>query len=109
MARHEFALLDHIPLPGVRYDAYEGDHLICISVHDDFIERRLWDFMILPCYAHTVDIPIAGLCYCGITLIPPQAAREMAWMVRFDPALSALAQLCDRAAAENKYIIHFGL
>ncbi len=109
MAKHEFALMDHIPQPGVRYDAYEADHLACVSVHDDFIEGWLWDFCILPCYAHTVDIPTDGLCYCGITLIPPHAAREMRWMVSTAAAFADLTAMLDTADRENKWIIHFGL
>ena len=56
MAKHEFALMDHVPQAGVRYDQYEGDHLICAVVDDDAIEQHLPEFEILPCYAHTVDI-----------------------------------------------------
>ena len=109
MAKHEFALMDHVPQAGVRYDAYEADHMCCVSVDDDAIEPRLRDFLILPCYAHTVDIPTGGLCYCGITLIPPHAAREMRWMVCTDRALDALTALLDTAEKEHKWIIHFGL
>ena len=109
MAKHEFALMDHIPQPGVRYDTYEADRMSCVSVDDAFIEGRLRDFEILPCYAHTVDRPMHGLCYCGITLIPPHAAREMRWMVCTDPAFARLAAMLDEADRENKWIIHFGL
>ena len=109
MAKHEFALMDHVPMPGVRYDAYEAEHLHCVCVHDDFIEGRLQDFEILPCYAHTVDIPIHGLCYCGITLIPPHAAREMRWMVFCEPAFADLVTMLDEAERENKWIIHYGI
>ena len=44
MAKHEFALMDHAPMPGVRYDTYEGDCLNCAVVDDDAIEGRLRDF-----------------------------------------------------------------
>lgn len=109
MAKHEFALMDQMPQPGVRYDTYETAHLRCVSVEDDLIGERLWEFRILPCFAHTVDLPWEGLCCCGITLIPPHTAREMRWMVCTDAAFSALTELLDISDRENKWIIHFGL
>ncbi|MBQ7298980.1 MAG: hypothetical protein IJW77_03975 [Clostridia bacterium] len=109
MAKHEFALMDHVPRQGVRYDQYEGEHLVCAAVDDDAIECRLRDFEILPTYAHTVDHPWGGLCYCGITLIPPHAAREMYWMVCTDPAFDELTAMLKDADREHKWIIHFGI
>ena len=109
MAKHEFGLMETAPVRGVRYDSYEPDQYHCIAAEDEALERYQWDFRDLDCFAHTLDCPAEGLAWCGITLIPPHTAREMAWMIRFDPSLAALISLCDRAAAENKYIIHFGL
>ena len=109
MAKHEFALMDHIPRSGVRYDAYEAEHMYCAAVDDALIDERLRDFEILPCYAHTVDCPIQGLCNCGITLIPPHAAREMRWMVCTDPAFTDLVTMLDEADRENIWMIHFGI
>ena len=109
MAVHEFGIMPEAPVHGRRFDEYEPGGYRCMSVDDAFIEHRLWDFLILPCYAHSVDIPCAGLCDCGVTLIPPHAAREMFWMVHTDRHLAALAELLARAGRENKWIIHFGL
>ena len=109
MAKHEFALMDHVPRHGVRYDEYEGNHLVCAVVDDDAIEGRLRDFAVLPCYAHTVDHPWGGLCYCGITLIPPHIAGQMHRMVCSDPAFDALSAMLIKAVCENKWIIHFGI
>ncbi len=109
MAVHEFGLMDKAPMRGERYDTYEPRRYHCISVDDSYIEGRLWDFQILPTYAHTVDFPWGGLCYCGVTLIPPHAAREMRWMVCTDAALASLTALLDTADRENKWVIHYGL
>lgn len=109
MAKHEFALMDHIPQSGARYDTYEPMQYHCISVDDRHIEGRLWDFLILPTYAHTVDVPWEGLCYCGITLIPPHTAREMRWMICTEPAFADLVTMLDEADRRGKWIIHFGL
>ena len=109
MAKHEFALMDHVPQSGVRYDQYEGDHLVCAVVDDDAIEQHLPEFEILPCYAHTVDIPWEGLCYCGITLIPPHTAGEMYRMVSHDSAFGELIPMLLEAEQEHKWIIHFGI
>ena len=108
-AVHEFALLEHAPLHGVRYDTYEAPQMRCVSVHDDDIERYLDRFTSLTCYAHTVDIPCRGLCYCGITLVSPQTAREMRHLVDGDPAFDALTAMLSDAVNENKWIIHFGI
>ncbi len=109
MAKHEFALLDHVPKPGVRYDQHEADHLVCAVVDDEAIEGRLREFEVLPCYAHTLDCPWEGLVYCGITLIPPHAAREMYPMVCTDPAFAGLTAMLEKAVRDNKWIIHFGI
>lgn len=109
MAKHEFGMMPVPPVHGVRYDTYEPDRYSCISVDDDLIAGRMEDFSVLPCYAHTTDRPWQGLCYCGITLIPPHAAREMVWMVCTEPALDALTALLRTADRENKWIIHYGL
>ena len=109
MAKHEFALMDHVPKPGVRYDQYEGDHLVCAVVDDDAVERRLQDFDILSCYAHTVDCPWEGINYIGITLIPPHTARQMYRMICTDPAFAELTSMLEEADRENKWIIHFGI
>ena len=109
MAKHEFALMDHVPQKGVRYDTYDAPHMNCVSVHDDDVERYLTVFDHIPTYAHTVDVPYQGLCYCGITLIPPQAAHRMRCLTEHDPAFSALHSMLDAAEHENRWIIHFGI
>ncbi len=109
MAKHEFGFMDRAPQSGERYDTYEPDRYHCISIDDSHIEGRLSDFEILPCYAHMVDIPCGGLCYCGITLIPPHTAGEMCRMVSHDYAFDELIPMLLRAEQEHKWIIHFGI
>ena len=81
MAVHEFGILQKAPMHGNRFDEYEPERYSCVSADDAFIEDRLWDFMILPCYAHSIDLPCSGLCDCGVTLIPPHG-RCSGWCIR---------------------------
>ena len=109
MAVHEFGLMESPPIHGRRYDEYEPARYACIAVCDDDLDCHLQSLCAIPCFAHTLDCPMMGLAWCGITLIPPQSAREMAELLRSDPSLCALTDLCSRAADQQKYIIHFGL
>ena len=71
MARHEFGMMPQAPAAGQRFEQYEPGKYRCIPVEDDEIERLLPETLGLPMYWHTVDRPGRGLCYTGITLIPP--------------------------------------
>ena len=72
MARHEFGMMPQVPAAGQRFEKYEPGKYRCIPVEDDEIERLLPETLGLPMYWHTVDRPGRGLCYTGITLIPPE-------------------------------------
>ncbi len=41
MARHDFGIMEQMPVHGERYDSYEPWKYSCISVDDDFIEPLL--------------------------------------------------------------------
>ena len=109
MDAHEFGILPKTPEHGERYDTYDAKTYDCISIPDEDLYPLLWDMEVLSCYSHTVDIPCHGLVYCGITLIPPTAAREMLWMTKPHPALAPLTVLLDKAEKENRFVIHYGL
>lgn len=78
MARHEFGVMPQAPAVGQRFEQYEPGKYRCIPVEDDEIERLLPETLGLPMYWHTVDRPGRGLCYTGITLIPPGDAAGAA-------------------------------
>ena len=94
------------PQPWKRYDAYEPQKYGCITVHDDLVEIFEPKLVEMPCYWHTLDRPEAGLAYCGITLIPPDSLAVFAKAVG---EIEPLQELIRKAAAEKKFIIHFGL
>ena len=109
MDSHEFGIMTEAPQKNQRFDLYEPEKYHVIAVDDDILFPFMQDFMILPCFAHTLAQPCEGLVYCGITLIPPTAVREMVWMVSPHPKLAQLTALLKRAIKENKYVIHFGI
>ena len=106
---HEFGLMPDAPQPGVRYDSYEPWEYDAISIHDEYIEPLLPQLNTVDMFWHTVDVPGKGLAYCGITLIPPSAHRTILEIIRPKAVLQELTELVERAAEEEKYIIHFGL
>lgn len=109
MARHEFGIMQIPPKSGERYDEYEPEKYHCISVDDDFIEPLTWKVSDIDCYAHTVDIPMKGLAYCGITLIPPESLSEFISISGEDEKLAELTKLMLEAQKQNKFVIHYGL
>ena len=103
---HEFGIMREEPLPGVRYDTYEPQKYGCIAVPDEIIEQFEEMLLDMPCYWHTLDRPETGLAYCGITLIPPGSLPRLAVMAeKSEP----LRELIAEAAAENRFVMHFGL
>lgn len=111
MAKHWFGILPSAPQTGQRFDCFEPQRYGCIWVGDDCIEPRLQRLAEVPCFAHTVDMPVMGLVYCGITLIPPQSILQ--FMAAFDdaeaPGLLDFLLLLKAAHTQNKFVIHFGI
>jgi hypothetical protein len=60
-------------------------------------------------YWHTVDRPGRGLCYTGITLIPPETLPGLREAVTRQGGMAELAALLRRAERENKWVIHYGI
>ena len=104
---HEFGVMLTDPKPGERYDTYEPQKYGCITVRDETVEN-FGDAVLrdLPCYWHTVDVLGKGLAYCGVTLIPPAVFPQFSAAVGEN---APLRELIAKAAAENRFIIHFGL
>ena len=109
MAKHEFGMMQHSPMPGERYDEYDPERYGCISVDDDFIEPILQELLSIDFFWHTPDVSGKGLAYCGITLISPDAAKQMTEITNRISELQNLTELLNNAAASGKFIIHFGL
>lgn len=109
MAKHEFGIMQKSPQSGKRYDKYEPQEYNCISVDDDYLEDIIMYFDFIQFYSHTVDEPIKGLCYCGITLIPPTSIQAFVSVIDGNKHLLELKMLMQKAFDENKWVIHYGL
>jgi len=109
MAKHEFGIMKSDPIKGHRYDEYEPQKYDCISVEDEYIERIDAELMALKCYAHTLDVSIYGLAYCGVTLIPPEAIEQFISLIESQAEMNDLKNLLCEALKKNRFVIHFGL
>lgn len=110
MAKHEFGILPWDPLPGERYDDYTPERCRrVVPVDDDWIEPLLDKLAAVPVYWHTLDRPETGLAYCGITLIPPASLPAVLDALGGGAELAPLRALLEKAEAEGRYIIHYGL
>jgi len=109
LAKHEFGIMENPPEKGRRYDEYEPQKYNCISVNDDYLEDIIAEFDHIDFYWHTTDIKGKGICYVGITLIPPEALASFADVIKEKNGLAELYNLILKAKNENNWIIHFGL
>lgn len=109
MAKHEFGMMQSAPKLGKRYDEYEPQKYRCISVDDDDVETIAPGLNHIDCYWHTLDVPAKGLAYTGITLIPPTSIQAFTAVIKETGKLIALKKLLEKALAENKWVIHFGV
>ena len=109
MAKHGFGIMEIPPEKGRRYDEYEPQKYNCISVNDDYLEDIIAEFDHIDFYWHTTDIKSKGICYVGITLIPPEALAAFSDVIKEKNGLTELYELTMTAKRENKWIIHFGI
>lgn len=109
MARHEFGIMENAPKPQKRYDEYEPQKYNCISVDDEYVEKIDATLNDIDFYWHTLDVPAKGIAYTGITLIPPTSIQAFAAVIKEIAALNELKDLLEKALADNKWVIHFGL
>jgi len=107
MAKHEFGIMPAAPQKGQRYDDYLPQKYNCITVDDRHIENL--DLEHIDFFWHTLDDGGKGLAYCGVTLIPPEAIPQFIAAIDAIPALSELESLLQKALAEGRWVIHFGL
>lgn len=108
MAKHEFGIMESAPISGKRYDEYEPEKYNCISVDDDYIEG-IEQLCVFDSFCHTVDIPMKGLNYCGVTLIPPTSIKTFLSIIGEDSEYAELRKLLIDAENKNKFVIHYGL
>lgn len=110
MATHKFGMMSIAPQHGERFDSYEPwNYSDLISVDDDYIETILNELSKVEMYSHTIDIPVHGLEYCGITLIPPESMDLFIEIIGSAEELVPLRNLLAKAKEQGRYIIHFGL
>ena len=109
MAKHEFGIMQTAPQKGQRYDVYAPQKYNCITVDDGCLENVVTDFNDIDFYWHSLDAPGKGIAYYGITLIPPISMQAFISAIKNAPELSELKALVQKAYAENKRILHFGL
>ena len=109
MAKHEFGILPRDPRLGERYDAYEPERYGCVSVDDAWLEPLLEKLADIPAYWHALDRPEKGLAYCGVTLIPPASVPVLLAALEAAETPPPLRALLERAQAEGRFVIHYGL
>ena len=54
-------------------------------------------------------MPAKGIAYTGITLVPPTSLQAFMAAIKDIAELNVLKDLLEKALAENKWVIHFGL
>lgn len=109
LAKHEFGIMQNVPIPGKRYDEYEPQKYNCISVDDEYVEEIGANLNSVDFYWHTLDRPAKGIAYTGITLIPPTFIQAFITVIEGIAELEELKELLDKAFSEKKWLIHFGL
>ena len=109
MAKHEFGIMESAPISGKRYDEYAPKKYNCIAIDDDYIEGIQDQLLVVDSFCHTVDIPIEGLNYIGITLIPPTSIDAFLTVIGTSSEYAELRNLLIDAKNRNKYVIHYGL
>ena len=104
---HEFGIMLTDPQPKENYIDYEPQKYNCVVVHDEIVEK-FGDAVLrdMPCFWCSVDRPEKGLAYCGITLIPP---ASLPTLLEAAGESEPLQKLIEKAIAENRFVIHFGL
>ena len=109
MAEHAFGIMNKAPAAGKRYDSYEPEKYVLISVDDEWIQPLLPKLQKINCFWHSLDVEENGLAYCGITLIPPGSVDDFVEIIKEFPKLDNLKRLLLKAKAKGQFIIHYGL
>ena len=109
---HEFCLLPEAPGPEEEFAYAPERYPDLTAVDDDLLNewagRRRDALWAVPVYFESLHRPEKGLAWYGVTLIPPDSALLLRDLLDA-PDFEELAALLKRAAAENKFIIHYGI
>lgn len=109
MAKHDFGIMMDDPQPDERYDKYEPWKYNCIPVEEEPLEDIIARFFSMDFYWHTLSAPVKGLNYDGITLVPPCSLKAFIDNIADIPELCELKKLLEKALAQKKWVIHYGL
>ena len=115
MIKAEFGIIQHID-PCKDYSSYEPKKYACIAIDDDLYINDWWPKLLeMKTYFHTLSRPATGLARWGVTLIPPESLPAFLDIVATDPRfhkdlmLKELVSKIQKAIAENRYMIHYGI
>lgn len=109
MAKHGFGIMDEEPTKEQNFIHYEPEKYRYVEVNDIYIEPILPDLKIMQCFWHSLNRRELGLCYCGITLIPPESLEVFLSAIIGRAHTEDLASLLLEAQREKKFVIHFGI
>ncbi len=109
MATHEFRIMPAAPLPGKRYDKYEPEKYNCVRIDDELIADIITELESVDYFWHALSFIGMSFSYWGATLIHPSCLSAFIARIENDPNLKDLKDMMEKALAENKWMIHFGL
>ncbi len=114
MLKAEFGIIDTID-EKKDYSTYEPQKYCCVSISDDYLTDWWEQLRMMKTYFHSLDRPNVALARWGVTLIPPVSLSILQNIVLGDPRLNTnqdlvqLARIIQKAIAENKCMIHYGV
>ena len=97
------------PQKGQRYDVYAPQKYNCITVDDGCLENVVTDLMILISIGILLMLQARELLITESPLFRLSQCKHSFLRLKNVPELSELKALVQKAYAENKWIIHFGL
>ncbi len=111
MAMHDFGIISEAITDSDDFQSYEPEKYGCIKIDDDYIENLIPLFLEIPTFFHHLSQKETGLDYFGITLIPPKSCKSFAEVFKAQKSsvYSELVELLEKAAKENRFVIHYGL
>lgn len=109
MEKHEFGIMQNSPTEREDFVTYEPKKYGCIPVPDSVLLPVLENLYTLDTFWHSVTRPEKNLAYTGITLIPPTSLGVFLNALENVEGTENLTRLLQKAQAEEKFVIHYGL
>lgn len=87
----------------------------CVAIDDDILDDWWDELTLIKTYFHCYNRPNFSLARWGVTLIPPESLEAFYNIVSNDKRSNSLKELNDlmillqKAIAQNKYVIHYGV